>query len=244
MTLIQSHRHTKRDLAHWGKLVRTDRMHARSQRFARRVDEAIGALVEFAERGSCYCGVSWGKDSVVVAHLVRVHAPSVPLVWVRVDPIENPDCVVVRDAFLRSFPGPYFEHSASCRHDAEGWHSTGTLEAGFKLAIAAHGKRHISGVRADESGIRKIRMRHWGHSSENTCAPIGWWSGQDVYAYLDAHDLPVHPAYACTMGGILDRDRVRVASLGGKRGRCMGRHEWERTYYRRELRELGMFGYG
>lgn len=70
-----------------------------------------------------------------------------------------------------------------------------------------------------------------GLSSLHTCAPIGWWSDTDVFAWLAARDLPVHPAYACSMGGMLERRHLRVAGIGGDRGTGFGRREWERRYY-------------
>jgi len=96
----------------------------------------------------------------------------------------------------------------------------------------------VSGVRGEESGVRKLRMRRWGTSSERTCAPIGWWCGGDVFAYLHQHDLPVHPAYAMSFGGTLDRNRIRVASLGGERGTGFGRRDWEHRYYRDAFRKM------
>jgi hypothetical protein len=38
-----------------------------------------------------------------------------------------------------------------------------------------------------------------------------------------------------SMGGILDRDRIRVSSIGGTRGGGMGRDAWEAKYYGDEL---------
>lgn len=195
----------------------------------------MDAVRAFANGDPCYCGVSWGKDSVVVAHLVRRAAPKIPLVWVRVKPIENPHCVLVRDAFLGAHPGPYTEIEEHCFHDDLGWHATGTLERGFARAAALSGARHVSGVRAQESTARRLRMMTHGESTAMTCAPIGWWSGEHVFAYLSKHDLPVHPAYAMTHGGVLDRIRIRVSSLGGERGTGKGRREWEQTYYRQEI---------
>jgi phosphoadenosine phosphosulfate reductase len=81
-------------------------------------------------------------------------------------------------------------------------------------------------------------MFRFGVSSEQTCAPIGWWKAEDVFAYLYKYKLPVHPAYAMTQGGQWDRKRIRVASLGGRRGRGMGRAQWERAYYRDVLSKL------
>lgn len=49
----------------------------------------------------------------------------------------------------------------------------------------------------------------------------------------------MHPAYACSFGGALDRERIRVSSLGGQRGTGHGRREWEWAYYRDEMMALG-----
>ncbi len=102
---------------------------------------------------------------------------------------------------------------------------------GWKRATDRHGHRYVSGVRAEESGDRMRRMKRFGVASQNTCAPIGWWSGNKVFAYLWANDLPVHPAYAMTLGGRLDRRRIRVAAIGGEHGTGHGRAEWEQHYY-------------
>lgn len=74
-------------------------------------------------------------------------------------------------------------------------------------------------------------MRIHGVATSRTCRPIGWWSSADVWAYLARHDLPVHPAYAMTLGGRLERDRIRVHSIGGEDGASFGRVEWEDRYY-------------
>lgn len=239
MPLIESQRHTKADLEAWRRTEDTAEFHAQTKRFRNTVvPRAIQALFSFAT-DRCYAGCSWGKDSVVLAHMIATEVPRIPLVWVRVEPIKNPDCLLVRDIFLERFPRVRYEEiEIWCRHDAEGWHATGTLERGFSEAARRFGDQHISGIRGEESGQRKRRMMAFGHSSRSTCAPIGWWSGFDVFAYLVSRKLPIHPAYACTLGGLLDSKRIRVASLGGKRGTGMGREDWERRYYRDEMRRL------
>lgn len=233
--LITSPRHTPADLEQWAIWERTDEAYAarwNDRKMVRSMDE----IAKFASLGRCYAGVSWGKDSTVLAHLVLELAQErgvvVPLVWVRVKHFENPDCLLVRDSFFANRSHPYEEIEVSTTL------ATGRLEAGFEIASDKYGARHVSGVRGAESTVRAIRMARWGVSTERTCAPIGWWSGQDVFTYLHVFGLPVHPAYACSMGGVYDRERLRVASLGGSRGNGMGRSQLEDKYYREEMRTI------
>lgn len=228
--LIRSPRHTPEDLDAWEVEERTDALHAQRVDLEKKARAAMEELERFARGAIGYVGVSWGKDSVVVAHLAaRVASfggPSLPVVWVRVKERENPDCPLVRDAFMARHPHLRYEEIVA---DVPAIGLTSSL--GFEEAARRHGDRHISGVRAEESAVRKIRTRRWGLSTERACAPIAWWTHRDVFAFLHAHDLPVHPAYACLMGGILERKHLRVAALGGKRGQGFGRHEWEQMYY-------------
>jgi len=192
------------------------------------------------EFGPDYCGVSWGKDSVVVAHLCRRVDASIPLVYLTDSPWSNPDCGGVRDAFLSAHPGVYFEADvpAGRRIDAHGrvWPVWGD----FRVAADRFGRRYISGIRSEESRTRRLRVAKWGTTTTNTCAPIARWTGRDVFAYLLRHDLPVHPAYAMSRGGLLERQWLRVAPLGGDRGIGMGRREWEMHYYQPELAALAL----
>lgn len=231
--LITSPRHRDGDVDRWADDERVDAIVARSRKHSSAVARSIDALLAFVAGGPCYAGVSWGKDSVVIAHLVATHAPHVPLVYVRVEPAANPDCDLVRDAFLSTCPRiAYDEIVVQMERDDRGaWLGTGRLEAGFDIARERHGERYISGVRANESRTRRMRCATHGLITKRTCAPLGWWRGEDIFAYLHAHGLPVHPAYACSQGGAWARDRIRVASLGGERGSGMGRAEWEDLYY-------------
>ena len=104
MTLLASERYSDEDLRVWADLERYDAMRAESATMDRRIESALDHIGEFVARGQCYAGVSWGKDSVVVAGLIAQSGLRVPLVWVRVEPRINPDCIAVRDVFLARFP--------------------------------------------------------------------------------------------------------------------------------------------
>lgn len=226
--LIPSDRHSDEDLRVWAERERLD--HDLAHHLPRLVQRSVETIREFASQ-PCYAGVSWGKDSVVMADLVARHAPQVPLVYMRWRGY-NPDCLLVRDAFLAARPSISYEEIDSPE-------MTGT---GFERALARFGPRYISGVRAQESRARALRCQRWGIASPNTCAPLSWWRVEDIFSYLAVHDLPVHPAYACSYGGALRRDEIRVDHIGWTTGTGRGRREWEWTYYRDECRALGIDG--
>lgn len=236
--LIASSRHRSEDLELWTEMEAADLVHGQSTGLQRKVDRSIAEIKSFAERGPCYAGVSWGKDSVVMAHLIQRSGLTIPLVWIKQIPLYNPDCELVRDSFLSMQAMSYHEIVVLLRAGHYTWHATGSIEAGFSEAYYRFGHRHISGIRAGESGGRKIRMRRHGLSSANACAPLGWWTEQDVFGYLAAHDLPVHPVYAMLGDGRWERKHIRTCRLDGRAGDQFGRAEWEREYYGDVLNRL------
>lgn len=224
MALIDSPRLTAADRAAWERQQMLDQRMAEALagRMERLADTARQVIEDFAAAGPCYAGTSWGKDSTVVAHLVATSAVAdqVPLVWIRTvgwrtDRIDNPDVPAVRDAFLDRYPRMAYREE-----------SGGPRELADRL-----GDRYISGVRAAESATRKLAMRAHGVATARTCRPIGHWTHAELWAYLILHDLPIHPAYAMTYGGQLDRSTLRVHRFGSEQGAYHGRIEWERTYY-------------
>lgn len=224
--LIDSPRITPADRAHWERMEAIDDVYAsRCRRRIETLAAGSSALIErFFADGSGYVGVSWGKDSVVLAALAQHTVPMIPIVWIRVRGVENPDCPLVRDRFLQLFPQARYEEIFSDPG------SQRTSARGFALAARRHGDRYASGVRAEESRERALRI--WsGLETARTVAPLGRWRAADIFATLYCRGLPVHPAYACSFGGTLDRARIRVGALGGARGTGRGRAEWERRYY-------------
>lgn len=231
MALIRVPQHRPEDLAAWDRLEREDAAWATVPEFHGRIREALAEIRGFAARGPCYASTSWGKDSVVVAHLAwtlrEEEGLDIPLAWMRPVPIENPWCAGVRDVFLARWPAEYVEDVVVCRPDENGVYRYRGTFAGL---ASRFGPRWIGGLRGEESGGRARRMER-GLSLASSCQPIGNWSARDVFAYLFAFDLPIHPVYAMTFGGSLDRDRIRTASPGGYRGTGHGRAEWEAAYF-------------
>lgn len=234
--LIDSPRLSDADRAEWARLARYDRAIAAAGGTRRRLDrltaKAREEIERFAAAGECHVGVSWGRDSVTVAHLA--HGLGIPLIWVtyapsRVDRLANPDCPAVRDAYLAAWPAPYEEIPVDDPHPYQ-W---------IERNVSA---RRITGLRADESFARARSRAVHGVATAKSCRPIIDWRSEDIWLYAAAHDLPVHPAYAMSFGGVLGRDRLRVTSLGGDRGADHGRWEWENHYYPEVLEIRGGHG--
>lgn len=249
--LIPSDRHTPADRELWAELEEADRIYARTRagRIQAKATEAQAAIGAFLRSGPAYCSVSWGKDSVVAAYLCHDFAARtgtvIPLVNLRIHPTRNPHCDAVRDTFLDRFPLPYHEEPVDYsvvdpslptiewdRRTYRLW------DAAWRRVNRRFGDRHISGVRARESFVRRMRMVVHGWNTARTCAPLGWWSLEDIFAYLSLHDLPIHPSYAMLGGGRWPRQHIRVAEIGDEKGIERGRRDWEREYYGDVLRRL------
>jgi phosphoadenosine phosphosulfate reductase len=229
--LIASPRHTKADLALWRDLEEADIAHATRTELVLRVREAANDIRDFA-RTPCYAGVSWGKDSTVLLDLICQSGVTIPIIWLRYGLATNPECYMVRDSMLRRWPDiDYREIDVG---DSE------TMRDDFRPACESAGTdRYLSGIRGDESGTRKMSIRHLGIDTGRTCRPLGWWKAADVFAYLAYNELPVNAVYGMLGGGRWPRQHIRTSSIGGERGSNFGRAEWEREYYGDELRKIG-----
>jgi phosphoadenosine phosphosulfate reductase len=244
--LIVSRRHAGADLELWRELERADQVVGEKILRSGRLAESHRAVFEFATEGPCYAGISWGKDSVVLACLLWHAARAVPLVHLR-PTNHNPDCDAVRDAYFRAYPGQSYEEVAvdygdlhrrslpDCVLDRETDERWGAAIRETERRFAG---RHILGIRSAESFGRMIRTMRWGLSTPRSCAPIARWKTADIFGFLAAARLPVHPAYAMLGGGRWPRERLRVAEIGDTHGKGSGRREWETEYYGDVLRRL------
>lgn len=225
----------------WQARAQEDAVWRQTRAHRRAVETAKLALEEFASQGEGYVSVSWGKDSCAVLLLAAEVLPTWPVVHVRIQPVENPDCVLVRDAYLRMFPrlaARYVEIVVRCvpKYSTGRYDTNLAYAQGFAQADRAFGGRYVSGVRSDESAVRRLTVGRNGLVSKNTCRPIGRWNGSDVFASLV--DAPLHPAYPCSQDGVVPRERVRVNNLWGLYAEAVGRAEWEQRYYRDALRNI------
>jgi len=234
--LIPSERPTTQDMRLWREYSLVDESVSKDPTFLRHVEESLRFIEEF---GECYVSMSWGKDSVAMAHLFLRANPGAILVHMRSVDSHNPHCDDVRDCYLGQWPGQRYEEVSldytlvdrDVDDDALDRETDRIWCATIRECKRRFGDRYATGIRSSESSGRRIRMMIHGSSSKNALAPIGFWSTNEVFAYLHLHDLPVHPSYACLGGGRYERNHIRVTELGDVNGRGMGRGEWEQCYY-------------
>lgn len=244
--LIHSDKHTKADLEYWQEYEIVDAINAKKNGLTLKENKALTVLSEFVAKGSCYVGVSWGKDSVTVAHLCYRLGVRIPFVHLYCVPSHNIECDVVRDTFLARYDIPYCEvfvdygdlYCSNLPDTIQDKETDKIYNATWRRISSRIGVHHISGVRASESGIRRMRMLKHGFDSGLALAPLGWWTEEDIFAYLHKYDLPIHPNYAMLGGGRWRRNRLRVSEIGDGNGNNFGRSEWEGEYYGEELRRM------
>ena len=210
-------------------------------------EKAVKVIKDFSERKKCYIGVSWGKDSVVIADLAYRNNINLSIIHLYCVPSHNKECDKVRNEFLKIYSHANYNeiivnygnlYSMNLPDDIQDKETDKLWRQGFKKAEIKYGENHISGVRGEESGKRTIRMKVHGVESKNTLAPIGYWKNEDVFAYLYKYNLPVHPNYAMLGNGRYKRENIRVAEIGDVSGANLHRRQWEKEYYRNELRRL------
>ena len=228
--LIQCERHTDKDIDLWKEHEEVDLLNYTLLNIKSKTERAIEILTEFAPD---YFSISWGKDSVVLAHLAwGFSKKSVLAHFTHVaDALYFND---VRDCFLFSYPIQYHEFSKEIGRVDE-FFDFHALQI-KKQASVALGKRYVTGIRTQESPERKITVRKNGLISGNSCRPIARWTTDDIFAYLAHHNLPVHPNYAMLGGGRYERNSIRVGPMwmGSQKGKEM----WEKEYYGDVLRKL------
>ena len=188
------------------------------------------ALLEYGEPAAV--AVSGGKDSIAMAGLVAQYCK--PLVIFRHSGLELPDSLPTIEKLCETLNLGL--HIIKPKHDIFEQLKTMGVEAFNEKASKLGGKldKEITydpiskelaslginlefvGLRESESKARKMTIRKFGgmHQSKKygcgICWPLRKWSGKDVLAYIDEHNLPLHPAYSRTTPQ-LNREDIRIS---------------------------------
>lgn len=184
----------------------------------RKITKADALIQQWLEASDwrVYGSISGGKDSLVMAHLIRRSFPDCPFVWVNQGHLaEWPDCIEL------------LNHLRDC-----GWNIVeicpplGLIQLFRKYGMAFDGqftaldRKHIEELLlkplAEYCEINGVRGYAWGLRKESrgrslylqskgelyrrkdgmwVCSPVGFWKTQDIWCYIDATRLPYAAVY-------------------------------------------------
>lgn len=244
--LILSERLTKKDIEAWRDSEQIDAMRCKTKEYKSRLAktrESIKEFVKSREDKRFYGGISFGKDSLVMATLMREVCPDMKIVNIRNIENFNPDSYKIEDILKES--GLLSHDYEVCPYDYrfadDTYYKNGKPYKWFNILSDLKTKygAHITGIRADESAKRERRIRVFGLETEHSFAPLAYMKVHDIFAFLYENNLPVHPVYAMTRGGEFDKYRLRVSAIGNPEGRGVGRLIWEKEYYGDILNRMG-----
>lgn len=192
----------------WDRIYR---LHARTPGYRHRVRRAREIILrawEIAERRAV--SVSWGKDSMVVLHLVRQVDPNV-LVFHFDTHCNLPEAEALRDRVVPEWELNYVEYRSSVSalelYAKYGWTPRpvmSKLPEGDLITkfIEEHTiELQFLGLRKEESKGREVSLVSRGpvYFSQRDgvwmCCPLSDWSGRDVMAYIVEHNVPLSDVY-------------------------------------------------
>lgn len=210
---------------------------------SRKVNRAIATIERWLEitQGQVYASFSGGKDSLVVAHLIRRVHPDCPLVWVNQgESAEWPDCVelihhlrgqgwnIVELCPVRGLWQLYLDLGIPL----DGRMTT-TLDAQINQRLIydpleEYQERHSIkgyawGIRKQESRGRRQYLLSKGELYQRkdglwVCSPVGFWSTQEIWQYIDQERLP-YPAIYDQLGRFDFRNGPPIGTTGVNWGR-------------------------
>jgi 3'-phosphoadenosine 5'-phosphosulfate sulfotransferase (PAPS reductase)/FAD synthetase len=230
------------ELAADGSAIRPeDYVWAQLRKHRERVERARDVIRRATEIGRIGVSFSGGKDSTVVAHLIRSVVPGAPLAFFDSGD-ELPDTLAMVLEYGAETIAPRLTMREMARYS--GWWGYAApvdpncpfdakrilIEEPSETFVVKRGLRVIChGIRAEESGNR---ARHVGargelyQGADRTwyCMPIARWTLEDVWAYIASNGLRYHSAYDAMSAAGVPRQSQRVAGLLGERGSGWGRH--------------------
>jgi 3'-phosphoadenosine 5'-phosphosulfate sulfotransferase (PAPS reductase)/FAD synthetase len=170
------------------------RIYAMLPQHKRKIDIAMRDIRNIISRcPDFYVSNSWGKQSVVLAHLVYSVSPQIENIhWTGEDAELIGNFAEVRNAFLSSFRVPYTElvRHTSLRDAISAYHKEHDRQGYFVGLCAYESKGRQKSIANQRSGSVLPLA-----SGMVRCCPIGEWTQDDLAAYIAVHNLPLLNPY-------------------------------------------------
>ena len=232
---------------------------AKTGAFKRKVDASRSIMRDASKSGKVLASVSWGKDSICLAHLALDTLGDIPLFHMvsrtalpgDEDVIEYftsravvhvlPPSRTLADSFaiLHKW-GLSHERDRTIHRKliqqqkgspARSW----ALQHGFTV--------NMLGFRIKEGGPRAVSLKSRGHTYKHSdgvtmCCPLAYWTARDVWAYIASRGLPYnHHVYDAETHGYT-RETIRSSSWLYTDGAGEGYVAWLRTHFPDHYRML------
>lgn len=200
----------------------------------RKSKEVAKEIINKAEKP--FVSVSWGKDSIVVAHLLWRQNSDIQMIWSdRGEEGEYPETYNLVEKWKEKFKINLLSLKPEMSM-FEIYHKYGIPEVtsdktkdivkniNLVQTIDHYAKQHqydgrIMGLRIDESrgrahlGKRKGPLFFSKAQQIWICNPIIYWTARDVWTYIVENDLPYHPLY--DENQIKNREEIRLSNWSG-----------------------------
>lgn len=213
-----------------------------------------------------YIGMSFGKDSLVMSHMILKIAPSIPLIYVDCGEFDEwPDTPRVKKRFIEmtgcqliELTAPSiieFYRKAGHVYIQDGEQTKEELKIqreysrSMMTVVLAYVREHgydggFIGMRKSESIIRRMLLKKRGElyfGKTNgiwSCCPVSHWTGKDIWAYIYQHDLPYNELYDLSPNREIARNGAMVGTRGMWCGRVGGLRQMYPDWYNRLVMEF------
>lgn len=223
------------------------RLHAKLPAYKKRVAKTKEIIYQALKKiNNPYAAISFGKDSMVMLHMLIQHRPNIPMVWSdRGEEAELPATYPFVEQVKRRYninlqiikpEMSIFEiyRRYGLPEINEGVTKAIVAKVNLLLPFAKFVKEnnidgYFQGLRADESKARRMMAASHGATFERkkdgltVCNPLLRWTGRDIWAYIVANDVPYHPEYDNEKFN--NREQIRLSNWSGlymsRRGRMV-----------------------
>lgn len=213
----------------------------------KRVDRAKSVIEQALSMDlSWYVACSGGKDSVALAHMVNEICPGIEI-WSVKDEFDFPgerefmEDLAEKYSWNLKIVSPPGGMRESLGNICEDLHSRGTsFSDKFFYTLITEQEKHFDGVflglRNGESNKRRLNFLRRGFIYQKTnkvwtSCPISLWSGEDVFAYLVAREIPVFEIYYKTAFHDGDPCKIRKSWYLPSARASSGQAAWLKYYY-------------
>lgn len=186
--------------------------HATLPTFKRKVEKAKEIIHEALAIAPAYVAVSWGKDSVVMLHLVQSICPDILAIHLKND-IQQliHDYKGIINSYQTLFPYTNYQEI--------------TINIGERIPVSISSLKlwksfpmSFIGLRFEENPNKRGRsIKKYGYIHEYStgikkgsyrCVPLSYWTWMDVWSYIALHNLPYLDSY-----DLLPKDRGRTCNV-------------------------------